>query len=281
MQVLIIGKNSYIGEHIKDHLETAGHAVTEADAITSEWEEMDYSAFDAVVHVAAIVHGDAKTASEALFEKVNTAMPVAAATRAKAAGVKQFVFLSTMAVFGVDKALSAKDCVITADTPCNPVSLYGKSKWAAEQQLAPLADDNFTVSVVRPPNVYGANCKGNYMGLFAKLAKLMVVCPAAFTDVRQSMLYIDNLSEAVRLILEGRESGVFMPQDETIPNTVDLIEGIRRVDGKKTIIVRRPRIPMGSRSSKKGGGGNGGSTSGRMSREAARQTSNSSASMLK
>lgn len=234
MNILITGKNSYIGACAKAYLERFGHHVDEADTMTDEWQHVPYASYDAVLHVAAIVHENAKTASKDLFHTVNVELPVRIATLAKENGVKQFVFLSTMAVYGVDKSLSEKDCLITADTPYAPTSLYGQTKWEAEQQLMPLADETFTVSVVRPPNVYGAGCKGNYMGLFRKIAKLLFICPKAFTNVRQSMLYIDNLAEAVRLIVEERAGGVFLPQDDVAPNTVELIESIRRIHGKKT-----------------------------------------------
>ncbi len=235
MRVLIIGKHSYIGNKAKQLLERCGHFVKELDAITDGWCQEDYTGYDAILHVAAIVHENAKTSSEDTFEKVNVELPLAVADKAKRAGVKQFVFLSTMAVYGVDKALSDENCCISEDTPCNPVSLYGKSKWKAEQRLTPLQDEYFTVAVVRPPNVYGPACRGNYMRMFQKLAKLMVVCPKAFTDIRQSMLYVDNLAELIRLIIEQRAGGVFLPQDDIAPNTVELIEQIRRVLGKKTV----------------------------------------------
>jgi len=234
MNVLITGKNSYIGKHINDHLIRCGHTVDEADTMGDEWQHIAYDRYDAVIHVAAIVHEDAKTASEDLFTKVNTALPVAIATLAKNSGVRQFVFISTMAVFGTDKTLDAQTCRIGSDTPKTPVSLYGKSKWAAEQQLETLADDGFQVAVVRPPNVYGPDCKGNYVYLLKKLSKLMRICPKAYTDVRQSMLYIDNLSELIRLVVEDGRGGVFMPQDDHIPNMVDLITAIRGISGKKT-----------------------------------------------
>lgn len=234
MNILITGKDSYIGTHIKAHLEQSGHTAQELDTIGDTWQQAELSRYDAVVHVAAIVHEDAKTASQELFEKVNVELPVAIAEKAKAAGVKHFVFLSTMAVYGADKALTAEDSTVRTDAELKPVSLYGKSKLEAEHRLSELTEDSFCVSFVRPPNVYGPGCKGNYMPLFRKLSKLLYICPRAFTDVRQSMLYIDNLSELIRLIVEQRRGGVFLPQDDVIPSTVDLIVGIRRAHGKKT-----------------------------------------------
>lgn len=234
MHILVIGKNSYIGSSIKNHLESFGHTATEVDAITDEWKTADYAGADAVVHVAAIVHNDAKTATEALFCAVNTDLPVSVAKLAKAAGVKHFIFISTMAVYGAEKTLSRKNFTVRADSPLTPVTLYGKTKLAAEQQLTELRDDGFTVSIVRPPNVYGPGCRGNYIYLLKKLSKLLLFCPKCYTPIRQSMLYIDNLSELIRLIAENTTGGVFLPQDDLAPNTVELIRAIRTASGKKT-----------------------------------------------
>ena len=235
MNILVTGKNSYIGESIKNHLTRLGHIVSEVDTIGDEWKNIDYSLYDSVVHVAAIVHDDAKTASKELFYKVNTALPFEIAKLAKSNGVKQFVFISTMAVYGVEKSLNKSESMVSFDTPLNPVSLYGESKLQAERLLKTIESEDFVVSCVRPPNVYGPKCRGNYINLFGKLSKLLFVCPCAYTDVSQSMLYIDNLSELVRLVIENRSSGVYMPQDDHIPNMVDIIEGIRKAYNKKTI----------------------------------------------
>ena len=233
MKVVIIGINSYIGEHIKMHLQKYGHIVTELDAIGDAYKEYDFTGIDAVIHVAAIVHEKAKTASELMFYQVNTQLPIAVANRAKEFGVRLFVFMSTMAVYGSDKSLP-KGNVITAETPLRPSTLYGKSKLEAEKGLLNLMDKDFKVAVVRPPNVYGKNCKGNYMEGFKKLATKLPLFPKAFLQSRQSMVYIDNLSELIRLILISEKTGIYTPQDDVIPNSCDLVEMIAKSLKRKT-----------------------------------------------
>lgn len=235
MKVLVTGKDSYIGDHIKLHMEKSGHRVDIADTFDYKWKEFDFSIYDAVVHVAAIVHQNAKIASSELFEKVNTILPLEIAQYAKANGVGQFVFISTMGVYGVDKSLNKKQGIITESTPLLPEELYGKSKLEAEIRLKELEEDSFKVAIVRPPSVYGYECRGNYISLFKKIADLMIVCPEAYTEIRQSMIYIDNLSELIKLIIEEKSGGVFMPQDEYAPNTVELITIIRGLYEKNTI----------------------------------------------
>ena len=234
MRVLIIGKRSYIGENIKRHLEKHGFFADEVDAENDEWKTVDYSAYDSVVHVAAIVHQNAKTADEALFNRVNTELPVEVAKRAKSGGVSQFVFLSTMGVYGKNKSLKESDVIINAGTPENETSGYGGSKLRAEKILKTLETGSFKVAVVRPPNVYGPGCKGNYIPLFKKLALLSWVFPFAFSDICQSMIYIDNLCELIRLIIEKKVGGLYLPQDDCAPSTVYLVHQIREIFGKKT-----------------------------------------------
>lgn len=234
MNILITGKGSYIGFHIKTYFEKFGHMVTTVDTVSDEWKSVDYSLYDSVVHVAAIVHDDAKTAYSELFKKVNTELPYEIALKAKENGVKQFVFISSMAVYGAEKSLDKESSVLNKDSKLEPTSLYGISKLEAEKLLAQLQDDNFKVSFVRPPNVYGPGCRGNYIYLFKKLADLLFICPYVYTDIRQSMIYIDNLSELIRLIVENDSSGYFSPQDDVAPNTVEIITTIRDISGKKT-----------------------------------------------
>lgn len=234
MEVLITGKGSYIGVRIKLHLESFGHTVDEVDTMNDQWMKIDFSRYDSIVHVAAIVHDGAKDASEELFKQVNSDLPVAIAKAAKENGVKQFVFMSTMGVFGRGKSLSKEESIVTKETVPNAVGGYGGSKLEAEKQLKKLQNDTFKVAIIRPPNVYGPGCKGNYIPLFKKLALKLFICPYAYDDIKQSMLYIDNLSELVRLIVEKNADDVYMPQDDFIPNTVEIIRIIRIIYGKKT-----------------------------------------------
>lgn len=196
MRICIIGKNSYIGNHIDEWLAKYGHEVFQLDVLTEDWKAFDYSDYDAIVHVAGIVHRpDCKDVD--LYRHVNTEMPVAIAEMfkslrssssldvsstseaAKPSAKATFVFLSTMAVFGTPKRLGKN--VITANTPLSPIGLYGQSKAAAEEQLLKLQDDYFDVVVVRPPNVYGKDCRGGYIPGFANVVKKLPVIPAAYT----------------------------------------------------------------------------------------------------
>lgn len=236
MNILIIGKNSYIGNNIDRWLSQAGHQVQQLDVLTDEWKAFDYSPFDVIVYVAGIVHQpDCKDWD--LYRRVNTDMPIAIAEKFKASSpnMKQYVYFSTMGVYEAAKSLSG--CIIDENTPLLDIdhssSYYGKSKLLAELGLTKLQDNSFNVSFVRPPSVYGKGCKGGYITSFKSIAIKLPFIPEAYNDAHQSFIYIDNLCECVRIIVENHIAGVFCPQDDEIPNANRLLEVICQGIGRK------------------------------------------------
>lgn len=231
MRVLIVGKNSYIGNHIDDWLVTKGHVVAQLDVLSEEWKSYDYSQYDAIVHVAGIVH-QPNCQDWELYKRVNTDMPIQIASQYKSSrglkGLKgQYVFFSTMGVYGIGKSL--RSTVVEKNTPLHAVSMYGKSKLMAEVGLFDLQDETFNVAIVRPPSVYGKGCRGGYITGFASIARRLPVIPRAYENVKQSFIYIDNLSELVRQLLERNLHGVFCPQDDKAVSANELLRTI--VDG--------------------------------------------------
>ena len=144
-------------------------------------------------------------------------------------GVKQFIFMSSAIVYG-ESAPIGKTKHITKDTPVSPANCYGDSKVKAEQGILPLNDIRFRVVVLRPPMIYGKNSKGNYP-LLAKIAVKTPIFP--YIKNERSMLYIDNLCEFVRLMIENEEHGVFWPQNTEYCNTSHLVQMIAAAHGKK------------------------------------------------
>ena len=230
MNILIIGKDSYIGNHIDEWLTRDGLNVRQLDVLTDEWMSYDYSPFDAIVHVAGIVHRP-DCHDWGLYKKVNTDLPIEIATMAKAQGVKQYIYFSSMAVYGVGKALAPN--ITDENSKLGSDSMYGKSKLMAEEGLAKLQDDHFSVSFVRPPSVYGKGCKGNYISRFTAVARKLPVIPYAYNDVKQSFIYIDNLAEIVRIIIADNLHGAFCPQDDVAVSANELLETICDGIGKK------------------------------------------------
>lgn len=236
--VLITGAGSYIGTQLEQYLAQWPDLfqVETLDVRGEDWKETSFSGVDVVFHVAALVH-DAKSKDDAAqwprYKTVNTDLALAIAEKAKTEGVKQFLFMSTAAVYGVAGQVG-KPVVITADTPLNPKDNYGKSKLLAEQGLLPMMDDHFKVVILRPPMIYGWGCKGNYVTL-SKLAWRMPIFPKV--ENQRSMLYIENFLEFVCLMMDQEESGIFCPQNREYTNTSQLVRAIRAARGRKTLLL--------------------------------------------
>ena len=238
-KILITGANSYIGisfeKYIKDHYPD-GYAVDTVDMIDGSWREKDFSEYDSVFHVAGIAHSDNGKISEEkarLYYAVNTDLTIETANKAKADGVKQFIFMSSAIVYG-NSAPIGKTKVITRDTPVSPANCYGDSKVQAENGIKPLSDKDFKVVILRPPMIYGKGSKGNYP-LLAKLALKTPIFPNVKNE--RSMLYVENLCEFVRLMIENDEQGTFWPQNAEYSNTSQLIKMIAMAHGKKMRLV--------------------------------------------
>lgn len=230
MKVAVIGKDSYIGNHIDQWLSNRGMIVEQLDVLTDAWKSFDYSSYDAIVHVAGIVH-QPLCHDWNLYKKVNTDMPITIASLAKKQGVKQYVFLSTMGVYGVEKKLHRN--LIDEKTLLLADSMYGKSKLMAEEGLRKMQDQSFNIAIVRPPSVYGKGCKGGYISGFTSIVKKLPIIPRAFENVKQSFIYIDNLSELIRLIIENNLTGTMCPQDDKAVSANELLEAISKGIGKK------------------------------------------------
>ena len=158
-------------------------------------------------------------------------MPITIASKAKEQGVKQYIFFSTMGVYGIGKKLTPN--IIDENTPLNPLGMYGKSKYMAEQGLQQLQDELFDVAIVRPPSVYGKGCRGGYITGFTSIARKFPIIPKAYGNVKQSFIYIDNLCEVIRQIIEKKLCGVFCPQDDKAVSSNELLEAIAEGIGKK------------------------------------------------
>lgn len=224
-RILITGKNSYIGDSFAQYVsEKNSYTVDTVDMQSDEWENADFSLYDSVVHVAAIVHRKNKEVTQQMYFEVNSDLAFNVAKKAKDSGVKQFVFMSSMSVYGMNTG------VISKDTKINPANYYAMSKADAEKRIQKLACENFTVTIVRPPMVYGKGCKGNYVTLanFAKKRPFF-----AQYKSQRSVIYIDNLSAFLKKAIDERLSGVFCPQDKNYISTSEMIRKIAEINGRK------------------------------------------------
>lgn len=239
-KILITGAGSYIGTSFERYLKEYfpdQYVVDTVDMIESGWQKKSFCGYDAVFHVAGIAHSDNGKISEEkskLYYAVNTDLTIETANKAKKDGVKQFIFMSSAIVYG-NSAPIGKRKVITKDTPVSPANCYGDSKVQAENGICPLNDARFKVVILRPPMIYGKSSKGNYP-MLSRLAQKLPLFP--YVKNERSMLYIENLCEFVRLMIENNESGIFFPQKSEYSNTSEVVRMIAEVHGKKIRLVK-------------------------------------------
>ena len=239
-KILITGANSYIGTSFEKYIGMnypQGYLVDTVDMIGDGWKQKNFGEYDCIFHVAGIAHSDSGKISkekERLYYAVNTDLTVETAKKAKADGAKQFIFMSSAIVYG-NSAPIGKQKIITRDTPVSPANCYGDSKVQAENGLRPLNDESFRVVILRPPMIYGKGSKGNYPTLSKYAQKLPF-----FPDVKneRSMLYIENLCEFVRLMVENEENGTFWPQNAEYSNTSEMVKMIAEAHGKRIRLVK-------------------------------------------
>lgn len=200
------------------------------------WRKKDFSSYDIVYHVAGIAHADVGNVDEATKAKyyaVNTDLAVEVCEKAKAEGVKEFIFMSSMIVYG-DSAPYGKSKIIDRYTVPIAENFYGDSKLQADIAVREFADEQFQVIVLRPPMIYGRNSKGNYPAL-AKLAKKLPVFPEV--ENQRSMLHIDNLCEflcQIMLVKEYSQNAVVLiPQNGEWTKTSDMVSEIAKASGRK------------------------------------------------
>ncbi len=237
-KVLITGANSYIGMSFEAYMKhwPEKYQVDTLDMQNEHWRKHNFESYDTIFHVAGIAHSDTQRVSEeqrAFYYKINTDLTAETAQKAKSAGVKQFIFMSSAIVYG-ESAPIGKKRVVTKDTPLSPTNFYGDSKVQAENKLLALDDDNFKVVILRPPMIYGPGSKGNYP-ILSKLAQKLPIFPKV--NNQRSMLYIGNLTEFVRLLIDNAEQGIFFPQNAEYSNTTELVHLIAQVHGKKMRVI--------------------------------------------
>lgn len=233
-KILITGKDSYIGIALEQWLmkEPENYKVDTVEMKDEGWKEKDFSEYDTVFHVAGIAHVSSDPKMEDLYYKINRDLTIETATKAKKEGVKQFIFMSSIIVYGDS---SSGKRIITRDINPVPSNFYGNSKLQAEVGIRNLESDEFRIVVLRPPMIYGKNSKGNYPVL-SKFARKMPIFPD-FENER-SMLHIDNLCEFIKVMVDYNESGLYFPQNKEYVKTSEMVKMIAQAHGKNIKLTK-------------------------------------------
>jgi UDP-glucose 4-epimerase len=149
-------------------------------------------------------------------------------------GVKHFIFMSSIKVYGEESDISYSESTI-----CEPQDEYGKSKLEAEKQLLNLQNDNFKISIIRTPIVYGYGVKANIKNLI-NLVNNIPILPFANIENKRSMVYVGNLCYIIDKIILQEKEGLFLASDNKPLSTTTLIELIAKSLDKKVYLINIP-----------------------------------------
>ena len=200
---------------------------------------------DSVIHLAARVHVIHDSSSDPLaeFRSVNTEDTLNLARQAATAGVRRFIFLSTIGVNG-NSTMQGKVFAPT-DTPC-PHDPYSLSKYEAEIGLHSIAQSTgMEVVIIRPPLVYGSNAPGNFGKLTRLVAKSLPI-PLGSINNRRSLVGIDNLVDFIVTCLEHPSAAneTFMVSDGEDLSTPDLIRRMARALNRSARLLPVPVLAL-------------------------------------
>ena len=235
-KILIVGKNSYVGTSVKNYF-SINYPNDEVVLISSRndtWCNYDFSKYDAIFNVSGLCHADSKHGTPDMYMNINADLPLQIATKAKQEGVKLFINMSSMIVYGNMSNIGTPKEIAESTIP-TPINIYGLSKLQAEQKLQQLEDYTFHIAHIRSPLIYGENAKDNFPRL-VKFAKTMPIFPNISNA--QSMIYIDNFCELIHLIVVHNKGGIYRPQDKEYISTSKLVKDIATASNKKIFLTK-------------------------------------------
>jgi len=233
--ILIVGTNSFIGSNFKKY--SSHQHISEISLLDKAPEDIDFSAYDTILHLAAIVHQSKKIDPE-IYYRVNRDLCIRTAQKAKQDGVKHFIFMSTVKVYG-DK--TNQNMIRNENSTCTPDDDYGKSKFEAEQLLQKMNSENFVVSIIRTPLVYGENVKANMYNI-VRLVDKFPILPFAKIENKRSFTFVENLIAYIDRICELKISGTFIAMDKESWSTTMLVRQIANSLQKKVWLFKFPRF---------------------------------------
>lgn len=260
MRILVTGASGFVGQALCKELANAGHEVvaavrgdiaqyasvcaTQYVSVGEVGPSADWSNAlqdcSAVVHLAARVHvlNDKESDPLALYRSINAEGTLTLARQAAIAGVRRFIFVSSIKVLGGER-----DSPYAEDDPAEPNDAYAQSKWEAEQGLWRIAQEaGLEVVVLRPPLIYGPGVKANFLRLMQWVARGV---PLPFGNVanRRSLLYLGNFTDAIaHCLVQVRAAGqTFLVCDGETTSTGGLVEMIADAMGRS---VRLFPVPL-------------------------------------
>lgn len=247
MKILVTGANGFVGLPLSQYLLTAGHQVVGAvrfhDSISrinspthlkvigdideiTDWQDC-LGSVDCVIHLANRAHvmDEQSSNSLALYRKVNTGGTLNLARQAAAAGVKRFIFISSIKVNG-ESTLPSQ--TLTPKNQHIPIDSYGLSKFEAELGLRLIAEQTgLEIVVIRPPLIYGPGVKANFLKMMQWVEK-GIPLPLGAIQNQRSMLGLDNLINFIELCMTHPDAAgqTFLVSDDHDVSTTELLKEI-------------------------------------------------------
>ena len=231
-KVLVTGASGFVGSYFLKKYQQK-YNFESFSFLNDDFSNLDLCSVDVIVHLSALVH-QMGGASYTEYFRINVIQTLDLAKKAKLNGVKQFIFMSSVKVYGEES-----DVPYTELTPCRPQDDYGKSKLEAENQLKKLEDKNFKVVIIRTPIVYGYGVKANIRSLI-NLVQRVSFLPFGKINNRRSMIYVGNLCFVVDHIIQEKRYGLFLVADKKTLSTTQMIEYIAMVLDKKVYLFKVP-----------------------------------------
>ncbi|WP_428737636.1 NAD-dependent epimerase/dehydratase family protein [Sulfurimonas sp.] len=231
-KILITGSNGFIGQYFIQKYQNK-YSFQTFSFLRDKLEQLELNNINTIFYLSALVH-QMSGASDREYERVNVTQTLQLAKKAKESGVKQFVFMSTIKVYGEES-----DVVYTEESVCTPQDEYGKSKLKAEKLLLEMEDTTFKVTIVRTPIVYGYGVKANIRNLINLINKTPVL-PFGSIKNRRSMVYIGNLCHLVDTVIQQKCSGVYLASDNEVISTTQLVQYIANALGKRIYLIKVP-----------------------------------------
>jgi nucleoside-diphosphate-sugar epimerase len=229
-KVLITGSESFIGTNYLKYSEAGD--ISEISVKGIDPSSVDFSGYDVVLHLAALVHQPGKNDEDEYF-RINRDLAVSVALAAKQSGIRQFIFMSTVKVYGRH---NPGTCARNEGSECTPDDAYGKSKYEAEKAILLLSDEKFTVSVIRTPVVYGPAMKANMLRI-VKLIDRFPLLPLGNICNRRSFTFVGNIAGYIDRIIELRAGGIFLAMDTDSLSVTQLAQTVSSYLGKKRVLI--------------------------------------------
>ena len=228
--LLITGASGFVGRNLIAEVQRRRIKYKVFSFRDSHVDALSLDGVDCVIHLSGLAHRRGKIATDE-FKKVNTANTVELALRCKAAGVKQFIYLSSLSVYG------EKQNFIDETTICDPDTQYGISKFVAERELNQIASDSFRIVILRPSMIYGEGAPGNYHTL-TKFVRFFPIVPIPKIDNKRNFVDIKKVTSAILSSRDLLINGTYIVVDEYPLSTTDLMVMICHKENKKYFIMK-------------------------------------------